>query len=252
MARGGDRAGFMKAFRELLLSILPITGFVLFIGAHVLGDITPVALAVSAASLLCFLATLVIALIPERRPGSRPRPSREPPPPPRVLPRDVLNNPGFPMSLPQRIEAAIELSRVEARTLGILSIRIEATAEDAVIRASDALRKTLRATDRAIVQEAGEILVCLPLIAIRSDLDAVAGRLSRVAAKSLGRPAGGGIDVGIAMYPIDGLRAEELIEAAQAHAEALRNRRHGRRPALRAGTRPPLLPPAKTARRTAA
>ncbi len=242
----------MRELRQSLLTVLPVCGFALFFGAHVAEDLSligaTVASVLASASVVFFLAAMIVAFLRER-PVAAPV-LDAPGPPPRVLARDVLNDPGLAMTLPQRIEAAIALSKMEFRTLGILSIRIGET--DDLTKAVTAVRESLRATDRAIVATE-EILVCLPMIVVRSDLDAIAARLSRIVARTwegvTQAPEGAvpAIDIGIAMSPIDGLRATQLIEAAQANACKVRALRLGRPATRRSAGHAPVTPRLKPA-----
>lgn len=243
----------MRELRQSLLTVLPVCGFALFFGAHVAEDLAligpTVASAIASASVVFFLAAMIVAFLRDR-PAAAPV-LDAPGPPPRILKRDVLNDPGLAMTLPQRIEAAIALSRTEFRTLGILSIRIGESGD--LAKAATAVRKSLRATDRAIVA-ADEILVCLPMIVVRSDLDAIAARLSRIVARTwegvTHAPEGAApaIDIGIAMYPIDGFRAMQLIEAAQANARKLQALRLERPAARRSAGPVPAAPNLKPVR----
>ena len=235
----------MGTFRKSILFILPVAGFAIFIAAHIADDHSLLGSAGSGVSFLFFLATLVVAFLPVRETATIVEVDG-PKPAPRTLSRDVLNDATLSMTLPQRIEAAIDLSKIVSRAFGILSIRIDdmdavahhmelASAEEAIAKISATLRKTLRSTDRAIGVDGEEILVCLPLIAVRSDLNAISARLSRAVAKTIAGqvsetstafvPA---IDIGIAMHPIDGYRAQDLIESAQAHSLDARALRLGR------------------------
>lgn len=235
----------MGMFRKFLLLILPICGFAIFIAAHIADDHSFLGSGGSGLSFLFFLATLIVAFLPEREKATVVEVDG-PKPVPRTLSRDVLNDATLSMTLPQRIEAAIELSKLASRAFGILSFRIDdmdavtrnmdlESSEDAIARISSALRRTLRSTDRAIGVDGEEVLVCLPLIAVRSDLDAISARLSRAVAKTIAGQSSQDaatfvptIDVGIAMHPIDGYRAQDLIESAQANSREARAVRLGR------------------------
>lgn len=235
----------MSAFRRFLLLILPVAGFAIFIAAHIAEDHSLLGSAGLGVSFLFFVATLIVAFMPARQPASIAEVDG-PKPVPRTLSRDVLNDASLSMTLPQRIEAAIDLSKTVSRTFGILSIRIgdtdavarhmgSASAEEAIARISASLRRTLRSTDRAIGVDAEEILVCLPLIAVRSDLDAISARLSRAVVKAISGQASDAsetfvpvVDIGIAMHPIDGYRPQDLIESAQANSREAQALRLGR------------------------
>ena len=222
----------MKVFRKSLLVALPVVGFAIFIGAHSVDEHSLFGSIGSGLSFLCFLGAIVVAFLPDRHPVTA-AVAEDAKPVPRTLSRDVLNDSSLSMTLPQRIEAAIELSKTVSRSLGIVSVRIDdmdkvaermgvATAEEATAKLSAALRRTLRATDRAIALGPDEILIGLPLIAVRSDLDAISFRLSRFITRIASGSVENGsqvapltIDLGIAMYPIDGYRAQDLIESAR-------------------------------------
>lgn len=256
----------MRAFRKFLLLILPVSGFAIFIASHIADDHSLLGSAGSGVSFLFFLATLIVAFLPTREAATIVEVDG-PKPVPRTLSRDVLNDASLSMTLPQRIEAAIELSKIVSRAFGILSIRIDdmdavaeqmdlASAEDAIAKISSALRRTLRSTDRAIGVDGEEILVCLPLIAVRSDLNAISARLSRAVAKTIAGQASDAstafvpaIDIGIAMHPIDGYRAQDLIESAQAHSREARALRLGR-PSPRSAPAIPAPVPARKPRAT--
>lgn len=256
----------MRAFRKFLLLMLPVCGFAIFIAGHIADDHSFLGSAGSGVSFLFFLATLVVAFLPERETATIVEVDG-PKPAPRTLSRDVLNDASLSMTLPQRIEAAIELSKIVSRAFGILSIRIDdmdavaqhmelGTAEDAIAKISSALRKTLRSTDRAIGVDGEEILICLPLIAVRSDLNAISARLSRAVARTIAgqtsdasRAFVPAIDIGIAMHPIDGYRAQDLIESAQAHSREARAFRLGR-PTISSTPAIPAPVPARKARVT--
>ncbi len=189
---------------------------------------------------------LAIAFFVPSAPGNATEAAAPVVPAPRTLAQDTLNDNALLLTLPERIESAIEMSKQHSRSLGVLSLQLDCFdtlarrlgvdgALTALAEASDALKASLRSTDHARLNGRDEILVCLPLIAQRRDLDAISARLGRLVtarlAPHLSSDVGAGappVDVGIAMYPIAGYRGEELIESARVASRSAQAARLGR------------------------
>ena len=250
-------------FRKYLVCVLLAVSATLLVAAHMAGDSSLLAEIGPKASGFLFIVALTLVLLPATvRPSGAAEPVR---PVPRTLPRDMLNDPALKLTLPERIESAIEASKIESRSLGVLSLQVAEfdalsrrlgaePMERIVAKSTEALKRQLRATDRASGSGRDEILVCLPLMADRRDLESVAARLARTVQSCLAAETGeaepAGLDCGVAMYPIDGYSGEDLIASARMHALKARAARLGR-PGLvrRAVDGPaPVMPPRKAAR----
>ena len=193
-------------------------------------------------------------------------------PVPRTLASDTLND-GSLLTLPERIASAIEMSQLHSRSFGIVSLQVDCHehlvqrlgadgAQAVLAEAANALKSALRSTDHARLNGNSELLVCLPLIAVRRDLETIATRLSRLVAQTLAphlqtaqvvTPSvvvAPPIDTGIAMYPIGGYDADELIATARTAALTARAARFGvpKLPKRSDKALTPIRPPRKAAR----
>ena len=195
-----------------------------------------------------------------------------PKPVPRTLARDTLNDASL-LTLQERIASAIEMSRLHSRSFGIVSLQLDCYeplarrlgaegAQAVMTEVATTLKRALRSTDHARLNGTNELLICLPLIAVRRDLETIAARLSRLVAQTLAPHlqtvqvvtppvlVAPPVDAGIAMYPIDGYDGDALIESARTAAISARGARVGvPKPARRTDKAlTPIRPPRKTVR----
>lgn len=144
----------------------------------------------------------------------------------RAAPRCLPSNPFLPTgsleTLGRQIDNAAAASVEYGRTLGVIYFRLdEWSVADAELEALLArLRDALRKTDCVAAINPREIIICVSLLPGLTELNTIANRLQDIGKEwPRFRPAFE-IEAGLAIYPMCGYRAEELIAHARARRES--------------------------------
>ena len=149
------------------------------------------------------------------------------------VPRELAHNPygaeGAHLSFDERVRIAALGSVQAGRVIGAIQFKLapmleagdESTKPELgpIANLAERLARNLRRSDGVRVLGPDEIVIFVSLLSRRRELEDISLRLRRVLTKEgLGDQI---LHKGIAMYPLDGYTAAEMIEAARAHPDLL-------------------------------